>query len=194
MMKAKANHMIMFIGGQVYEDGVLVPGALVFAKQDGEIKYTTFANPDGGYIFPEIDAGIYAIEVISPSFNEGFLENVVVLFSDVYDANIVLGPTSIDDAVSLPMSTSLNQNYPNPFNATTNISFEIVNSGNVEPVVYDLLGCKVATLLSANMPAGLHTTSWNGNDSNGNAAVSGLYYYDLKTTNETLHKRMILLK
>jgi len=183
-----------FIGGQVYEDGVLVPGALVFAKQDGEIKYITFANPDGSYIFPEIDAGIYAIEVITPSLNEGFLENVVVLFSDVYDANIVLSPTSIDDDVSLPMSTALNQNYPNPFNATTNISFEIANSCNVELAVYDLLGRKVATLVSANLPAGSHTTSWNGNDSNGNVAVSGLYFYTLKTDNETLNKRMILLK
>jgi len=96
--------------------------------------------------------------------------------------------------ITSPDRFMLLQNYPNPFNATTNISFEIANSGNVEPVMYDLLGCKVATLLSANMPAGLHTTSWNGNDSNGNAAVSGLYYYVLKTTNETLHKRMILLK
>ena len=42
----------------------------------------------------------------------------------------------------------LSQNYPNPFNPNTNIQYTIMKSGNVTLTIYDILGRKVATLVT----------------------------------------------
>ena len=59
------------------------------------------------------------------------------------------------DKELLAVGYSLHQNYPNPFNPTTVISWQLAVSSDVEVSVYNLLGQKVATLVSEKMPAGL---------------------------------------
>jgi flagellar hook assembly protein FlgD len=117
-----------------------------------------------------------------------------VVTEDVYEADIVLSPTSVDNETALPTVTALAQNYPNPFNATTNISFSLANAGEVELSVYDLLGRKVSTLVASNLPAGSHVINWNGLDDSGHQVSSGMYLYVLKTAGETFANRMVLLK
>lgn len=183
------------LAGHVFEDGATVTGALVFAKQDGEVKDITITYPDGSYIFEGLNAGSYSVEVLSPSLSEGSLEEVVVLFSDVYGADIILETTIVDDSDgSLPISTTLKQNFPNPFNASTTISFNLARDTKVELSIYDLLGRKVTTLISDNMTAGLQTIAWNGKDATGNPVATGLYLYVLKTDEGSQGKQMLLLK
>jgi protocatechuate 3,4-dioxygenase beta subunit len=183
------------LSGRVIENGLPVLGAIVTARQGDEIVALTATYPDGYYYLENLDPGDYDIEVLGPELNEGYLENVSVLFSDNFDADIVLSPTAIDeeDAI-LPSATTLLQNYPNPFNATTNISFYLNEAGNVDLSIYDVLGRKVVTLESAWLDAGNHTVTWNSMDSNNNSVVSGMYFYILKTDKETLSHRMVLLK
>ncbi|OQX91407.1 MAG: hypothetical protein B6D58_08195, partial [candidate division Zixibacteria bacterium 4484_95] len=66
------------LAGTVTENGLPVTGALVFAKQGDEVKDITVTYPDGSYIFEGIESGDYIIEVLTPSENEGSLENVTV--------------------------------------------------------------------------------------------------------------------
>lgn len=183
------------LAGTVIEDDIPVTGALVLAKQDDEVIDISVTYPDGSYIFEGIESGNYTIEVLTPSSNEGSLENVTVLFSDVYDADIILCSTSVDEGdVNLPTSTTLMQNFPNPFNASTNISFNLANDTEVELTVYNLLGRKVATLVSGNMTAGLQMVTWDGKDATGNQVATGLYLYVLKTDDGSQSKQMLLLK
>ncbi|MCP3685683.1 MAG: T9SS type A sorting domain-containing protein [bacterium] len=89
----------------------------------------------------------------------------------------------------LPTTTALNQNYPNPFNSTTTISFDIVQSGNVNLSVYNLAGQKIESLVDGRMNAGQHNITWDAS-----TFSSGVYFYKLTTTGKTFTKRMTLLK
>ncbi len=96
---------------------------------------------------------------------------------------------SEEDKPILPMEIRLYQNYPNPFNATTTISFNIVQTGDVNLSVYNLSGQKIETLVDRNMQAGRHNIIWDASEYS-----SGLYFYKLTTDGKTFTKRMTLLK
>ncbi len=85
--------------------------------------------------------------------------------------------------------TELHQNHPNPFNPSTQISFTLSNSSNVNVSVYNALGQKVAELLNENMNAGSHDVEFNANN-----FASGFYFYRLETPNYSKTMKMLLLK
>ena len=73
-----------------------------------------------------------------------------------------------------PIKLCLSQNYPNPFNPSTVISWQLAVSSMVELSVYNLLGEKVATLVSRKLNPGIHTYTFDGKN-----LASGIYYYQL---------------
>jgi plastocyanin len=94
---------------------------------------------------------------------------------------IVNAATAVgDDGGLAPRGFALNQNYPNPFNPATEISFSLGGIAFTEIAVYDALGRLVKTLVAETLPAGEHSTRWDGLDGNGNAAVSGAYFVKMR--------------
>ena len=95
-------------------------------------------------------------------------------------------------------SFELNQNYPNPFNPSTEIIYTVPSTEagvDVSLRVYDLLGREVITLIDGIMEAGEHSVEWDGTNSSGGKVESGVYLYQLKSTNGYIDTRkMILLK
>lgn len=88
-----------------------------------------------------------------------------------------------------PDEFNLFQNYPNPFNPVTKISFSIPAAGLVNLDVYDIVGRKVASLVSGQLNAGLHVYEFNGSRHS-----SGTYFYRLETNGIVETKRMTLIK
>jgi hypothetical protein len=89
----------------------------------------------------------------------------------------------------------LEQNTPNPFNPATDIRFTLPAAAPVSLRVYDEAGRLVRTLLAAAvLPAGEHGLSWNGLDAGGQAARSGVYFYELAVGGELHTRKMVLLK
>ncbi len=86
-------------------------------------------------------------------------------------------------------SYRLEQNYPNPFNPETTIEFAISRPGNVEIVVYNLLGQNVATLLNERMEIGQHSVKFDGAE-----LSSGIYFYTINAGEFFQTRKMILLK
>lgn len=80
-------------------------------------------------------------------------------------------------------------NYPNPFNPVTNINFTIPASGFVEISIYDINGRRVETLLKQNLNSGNHIVKWNAF-----SYASGVYFYSIKTQNQTITKKLLLVK
>ena len=91
-----------------------------------------------------------------------------------YGSHIVDGVT--EESRRVPRSFALHQNYPNPFNPTTTLRFDILNQALTDISVFNILGEKVATLVSREMPRGSFTTTWNGLSDQGFASPSGVYF------------------
>jgi len=84
---------------------------------------------------------------------------------------------------------SLKQNYPNPFNPTTTIEFSIPKSEFITLKIYNLLGQEVATLVSEKLTQGTYTFTWDATD-----FASGLYYYQMTSSEFQMMKKMIVIK
>ncbi|RPI71668.1 MAG: T9SS C-terminal target domain-containing protein, partial [Ignavibacteriales bacterium] len=99
-------------------------------------------------------------------------------YSDIVEVNI-----------NSPGEFYLSQNYPNPFNPVTNILFAINSSLFVSLKVYDVLGNEVASLVNEEKDAGEYKVQFNAE-----GLGSGIYFYSLKTGNNILTNKMLLLK
>ena len=110
------------------------------------------------------------------------------------DCGVCDGVNDCLDADSLPTVFSLSQNYPNPFNPTTNISFDVAEPGNVQVIIYDILGNYVSTLVSSYYSQGTYVINWNGDDDSNQAVSSGVYIYQLKYEKGSITKKMTLLR
>lgn len=85
-------------------------------------------------------------------------------------------------------------NYPNPFNPETNIHFNLSNVSDVELEIFNLKGQKVKTLIKSELDRGDYKYVWNGLDENNKQAASGIYFIRLKTDDQILIRKTILLK
>ena len=89
---------------------------------------------------------------------------------------------------------TLYQNAPNPFNPGTVIGYKLSQPEQVSLRIYDLLGREVAALAEGIKDSGYHEAYWNGRDSTGNPAASGVYLYRLETGCFSETKRMMLVR
>ncbi len=88
-----------------------------------------------------------------------------------------------------PMRFHLSQNYPNPFNGSTKIEFELDKNGLVSLRVFDVLGRRIATLVSGELTAGRHTAIFYGDD-----FPSAVYFYELRAGTYATAKKMMITK
>jgi hypothetical protein len=106
-------------------------------------------------------------------------------------------PTDVNDDTNdeiLPDAFSLAQNYPNPFNPATTIKFSLSRLSEVRLEILNIIGQKVTTLIDGKMPAGEHSIQWDGKESGGDNAATGIYFYQICTDDYVESKKMILLK
>ena len=104
-------------------------------------------------------------------------------FHGTFDIALASLPTALDDpAEAVPTALVLHQAYPNPFRMETTLRFSLPQEGQVEMAVYDAEGRRVQTLVHETLPAGYHTTHWDGRDARGRAVGRGIYFGRLKTS------------
>ena len=81
-------------------------------------------------------------------------------------------------------------NYPNPFNPTTRIRIGLPEATEVSLVIYNALGQEMTRLSNRTMlEAGVYDYEWDASN-----VPSGIYFYNIKTNNYSLTKKMILVK
>jgi hypothetical protein len=112
---------------------------------------------------------------------------------DMRSATVYYMDTSSNEENIQPLISDIS-NYPNPFNPTTTISFSIPNSENVNLSIYNIHGQKVKELASGSFERGKHSLVWDGKSDNGKNVSSGVYFYNLRTSGESITHKMILLK
>jgi hypothetical protein len=127
----------------------------------------------------------FTLAVKSVGTTEPVVESV-----DTLHAMIVNAILTDVKSESIPTSFFVDQNYPNPFNPTTTIKFGLRQENRVDLRVYDILGRQVAVLIdNQNMRSGVHEVQFNASQ-----LASGTYIYRLKSGNNTVIKKMVLLK
>ena len=98
-------------------------------------------------------------------------------------------PASNTIQETLPTSITLHQNYPNPFNPSTVISYQLTGNSFVSLSVFDVLGREVAVLVDELKSAGNHQVTFDAT-----GLASGVYYYVLNADEQTLTKKLTLIK
>ncbi|NIR94904.1 MAG: T9SS type A sorting domain-containing protein, partial [Gammaproteobacteria bacterium] len=94
----------------------------------------------------------------------------------------------------VPQKFALLQNYPNPFNPQTRIQFTLPKATEINLTIYNMLGQPVRTLAKGRRSAGVHEILWDGNNTRGDPAPSGIYMYRLKTKREVQTRKMLLVR
>ena len=101
-------------------------------------------------------------------------------------------PDYVTDVPGLgPLAVS---NYPNPFNPRTRINFNLPRAGRVSLKVFNVRGGLVRTLLVEKIPAGPGEAIWDGNDGQGAAVSSGLYFYEFRALGQVKVGKMTLVR
>jgi hypothetical protein len=93
---------------------------------------------------------------------------------------------------ALPLT--LYQNSPNPFNPSTTIGYYIPEKCLVKLDVFDVVGARVARLVSSEEASGYHSVEWKGTGVNGDRVASGVYFYRLTAGKKTVSRKMVLLQ
>jgi hypothetical protein len=101
--------------------------------------------------------------------------------------NATVGVEKVE--VQIPESLTLYQNYPNPFNPSTTIKFALPINSRVRINVYNSLGQLVETLVDKEMESGYHEVNFNAS-----RLASGVYLYQLQSSDYISVKKMLLLK
>lgn len=89
----------------------------------------------------------------------------------------------------MPQNIALHQNYPNPFNPATTLSYSLPETTQVRLEVFNIAGQRVALLQDGPQAAGVHQVRFNASE-----LSSGMYLYRLQAGNQTLSRRMTLIK
>jgi len=149
----------------------------------------------------KIPAG-YIFRIVNPADgssvdlrNEDFLLNVEIFHSEgepwLIPLYLEVIPLANDSGEREVFSAS---NYPNPFNPETTISYNLPAESFVTLEIYNLKGQLVKRLVSENKPSGAHKAVWNGSDQQGREVASGFYFYRLKTKDNQLTRKILLMK
>ena len=116
---------------------------------------------------------------------------------NIRSARFLVGSTKFmksEGIRAIPSEYALSQNYPNPFNLSTNIKFALPIAGQVDLEIFNILGQRIRTLISDNMPAGFHQAVWDGCDETGKPVASGVYFTRLRSGEYLGYRKMMLLK
>lgn len=185
-------------------DTIIQPGnfLLIWADNDDEegILHTNFGlNNDGEEIgiYSKDDQYTLLVDTLSfgpqsddISYGRNFDGADEFVFFDAPtpgSGNGIINP--IESENEDPSGIHLFQNYPNPFNPETTISFQLEKPTELSLEIYTIEGRLVQTLANSRYLSGTHSIRFDAS-----SLSSGMYFYRLQTENQSLTKRLVLIK
>lgn len=154
-----------------------------FYSNDVCTKYS-FPIPVSGFSYPiAIDSLMYRIG------SQGFYYQYQINNNNLVFHQFQLPVSVENENNTLPLEMELEQNYPNPFNPETKIKYTLNKSSIVKLNVYDVLGNRISIILNEFKTAGTYETTFDGSD-----LPSGMYFYNLISENNSITKKMMLIK
>jgi hypothetical protein len=80
-------------------------------------------------------------------------------------------------------------NFPNPFNPSTMIQFSLPKDQMVSLNIYNINGQLIESLVNQKLKAGMHQVDWNAS-----GFASGMYIYQLQSSEVSITQKMVLMK
>ena len=177
-------------GGYVYQ-GPTVPdltGHYIYADYlDGRI-WALDKGEDGQYV----NELLLDTRLQISSFG---VDEAGELYICAFDSRIYrFRPTQTSNENENPGTESqLGAAFPNPFRSTTSLNFQLGAQASVDLGVFSVDGRRVRTLVRQQLPAGSHSSSWNGKDGDGRSLPSGVYFARLMIHGAELGSQRIVL-
>ena len=162
------------------ETAAIFEGYRVY-RGENELTTTLLTELTFTDLNPAVGEHVYSVYAV---YQTGISEPVSLTF-DIVSEN--------DETLPI-IATELLGNYPNPFNPETAISFNLLNDGNVTLEIYNARGQRIRSLLNEFQKSGHYQIVWNGKDESGREAISGVYFYILKTEDIVQTRRMLMIK
>jgi hypothetical protein len=94
----------------------------------------------------------------------------------------------------VPDDLIVTANDPNPFRTITTIRFGVPVEMQVRIAVYDLIGREIIVLHDGITAPGYHGVEWDGRDDASNPIANGMYFYQVRTPDRTVTRKMLLLQ
>ena len=155
----------------------------------GSYGSTSFFSTNSGVSFNRVNISGSGAGQIAPERGY-FLDmrtRAVWKMNITYD--VITSVSEIIVSTNVPEKYNLYQNYPNPFNPSTKIKYDVPVQGSVKLTVFDQLGREVAQLVNGTKSAGSYLVEFDGS-----SLASGIYLYKLETRDNTITKKMTLIK
>ena len=162
------------------------------ATIDIQGMFATITDNIGDYEI-NLPVGIYNITCTADGYVDMTVEYIEIFQDETTIQNFELVPeVGLQNDLCNPIH-SVNI-FPNPFNPSTTFNFTLVEEGQTEINVYNLIGQKVKKLINDQLPAGKHTVVWYGIDDNEQTLPSGIYFLRLRSNDFSKTIKCILLK
>ena len=123
--------------------------------------------PSGKIIASDMNTGLYVLKPTITMLNAGNVSNTI------------------------PENFRLEQNFPNPFNPSTMIKFSLPKNTNVSLKVFNMSGKEVAQIINDRRDAGNYEVWFDASEY---SLTSGIYFYELKTNDSKIVKKMAFVK
>lgn len=159
------------------------------------IQWDMSSEPAGTWLGDGSLDGALAFDSIQLGYKAGAALSGTIYIDDLQFAKKTAVGVEQEPETARPETFALLQNYPNPFNAETLITYHLAEPASaVHVTIVDVRGRLVCTLFNGSQAAGAHQLVWNGQDEQGHAVASGVYFYLLDNGRERNVRSMILAR
>jgi protocatechuate 3,4-dioxygenase beta subunit len=191
------------VTGRVIDaEGDPVVQAAVYAEREGETGPRGFAmsGAEGRYVIAGLEPGPYQIRATRPGMDDAYYMGdggpggppafVMVEQGQLTGVDVILGATAAP-----PAALTIEPSVPNPFRDA--VAIRIVADHAAAPItvdVYSVSGRHVRRLIHENTGLGLNEIAWNGRETDGALAPSGVYVYRATIADRTVSGRLVLIR
>ena len=208
LKKATGGGSMSIAGTVTHADNSPAANVYVVAINDMEENREGFrilyTDGSGHYKFDGLFSGLWKVGV----FKAGYESDPPMRKEDLWpgfeitDADFKLGEgtgiVALNDAIA-PQGFFLEQNYPNPFRpgagtSLTNLQFYLDRSATTEISIFNVTGQLVKRISGGILQAGKHGYSWDGRDETGEIVPTGVYFYHVTAGDQSLTKRLLLIR
>ena len=114
----------------------------------------------------------------------------VLITNEPAELRVLIGSEAfIDEELQVPESLTFGPVYPNPSRGLVTIEVGMSETADAEIALYDMLGRRVATLHSGELPRGLNELQWTGDN-----LASGMYFLRLRSGGDVFTEKVVRVR